>query len=363
METNTVAVSLLSGLVGTVLGSLGTLLAVYLNSRLKKNRYRLRWKRDVLARLVGNRHFLTVKWKGRSSGEPFIALNQAFVAFDASLPVLDALKKYHAELDLPGPDRNENNLVTLIKAMAKSSGVRVDGLNDFFVTHLFTPPSPEGLGDEMKMRHRNPGVMALIVIQHERAQQETDLDVRSHLMRSVQELQGMLGGTEAEECIRELTEIVRTAFLVKSCPRCHENKMALIEVSPNARSIEYACTYCGRRQRAAANNPDAQRVKWLERFIVAVLGKAWFRTVMDGYRCTFSTPEAMLPYERPTRELIPHAIRGQVWRRDNGRCVQCGSRENLQFDHIIPVSEGGATTAHNLQLLCQSCNLSKGAKI
>ena len=186
---------------------------------------------------------------------------------------------------------------------------------------------------------------------------------------------GLLGGEEkrgelegelrsrAEERIHELAEIVRTAFLVKNCSRCHENKMALIEVSPNAKSIEYACTYCRRRQRAQANSLDVQRVKSLERFVVAVLGTTWFKTVKDGYRCTFSVPEATLPYERPGRELIPDAIRGQVWRRDNGRCVQCRSKQNLQFDHIIPVAEGGATTIDNLQLLCQSCNLSKGAKI
>ena len=135
METNTVTVSLLSGLVGAVLGSLGTLLAVYLNSRLEKNRYRLQWKRDVLARLVGNRHFLTPAWIRRSSGEPYIALNQALVAFDDSPSVLAALDKFRV-------DRNNNNLVTIIKAMAKSSDVRFDGLNDVFITHPFGPPAP-----------------------------------------------------------------------------------------------------------------------------------------------------------------------------------------------------------------------------
>ena len=218
---------------------------------------------------------------------------------------------------------------------------------------------------EELMQPRKPGLMAMIVMQHERAQQETDPDVKSYLMREVQDLQKSLGNTQAlaEELIGELAEIVRTAFLVKSCPRCHENKMALIEVSPNAKSIEYACVHCGRRQRAAATSPDAARAKTLEKFIVAVLGKTWFKTLRHGYRCTFLTPEATLPYERPTRELIPEAMRAQVWRRDDGRCVQCGSRENLHIDHIVPVSKGGATSVPNLQVLCQSCNLSKGAKI
>ena len=184
-------------------------------------------------------------------------------------------------------------------------------------------------------------------------------------MRSVKKLQQMLGNTEvlAEELIAELAEIVYTAFLAKSCPRCYENNMALIEVSPNAKSIEYACIHCGRRQRAAANSPDTARAKTLQDFIVAVLGKAWFKTVRDGYRCTFSAPEPTLSYEQPPRELISEAMRSHVWRRDGGRCVQCGRRENLHIDHIVPVSKGGATSVPNLQVLCQSCNLSKGAKI
>jgi 5-methylcytosine-specific restriction endonuclease McrA len=40
-----------------------------------------------------------------------------------------------------------------------------------------------------------------------------------------------------------------------------------------------------------------------------------------------------------------------------------GSQENLEFDHIIPLSQGGANTERNLQLLCEPCNRAKGAAI
>lgn len=52
-----------------------------------------------------------------------------------------------------------------------------------------------------------------------------------------------------------------------------------------------------------------------------------------------------------------------VWNRDRGRCVKCDSNENLEFDHIIPLSKGGSNTARNIQLLCQTCNRAKGDKI
>lgn len=63
------------------------------------------------------------------------------------------------------------------------------------------------------------------------------------------------------------------------------------------------------------------------------------------------------------RAAIPSAVRREVWRRDEGKCVKCGSRANLEYDHIIPVSRGGSNTARNLELLCESCNRSKSASI
>ncbi len=63
------------------------------------------------------------------------------------------------------------------------------------------------------------------------------------------------------------------------------------------------------------------------------------------------------------REPIPEELRRQVFRRDGGRCVACGSDELLQFDHVIPVTLGGASTADNLQLLCAPCNREKGVAL
>lgn len=67
--------------------------------------------------------------------------------------------------------------------------------------------------------------------------------------------------------------------------------------------------------------------------------------------------------EQPKRPPIPREVVDAVYRRDGGRCVYCGSTENLQLDHIIPFSKGGATTLENLQLLCQKCNLEKSNHI
>lgn len=66
---------------------------------------------------------------------------------------------------------------------------------------------------------------------------------------------------------------------------------------------------------------------------------------------------------RPRRESISESVRNEVWRRDQGQCVDCGSRERLEFDHIIPFSRGGSNTARNLELRCETCNRRKGATI
>jgi len=60
---------------------------------------------------------------------------------------------------------------------------------------------------------------------------------------------------------------------------------------------------------------------------------------------------------------ISEDVRDAVWNRDGGKCVQCGSNEDLEFDHIIPFSKGGANTKRNIQLLCESCNRKKSDKI
>jgi 5-methylcytosine-specific restriction endonuclease McrA len=46
--------------------------------------------------------------------------------------------------------------------------------------------------------------------------------------------------------------------------------------------------------------------------------------------------------EGAIRQPIPEAIQVLVWNRDQGKCVKCGSKENLEFDHIIPLSKGEA---------------------
>ena len=88
--------------------------------------------------------------------------------------------------------------------------------------------------------------------------------------------------------------------------------------------------------------------------VVAVLLLVAWRVTRGGRPPT--TPAA-------GREAIPERVRHEVWRRDQGTCVDCGSRARLELDHIIPVVHGGANTVRNLEIRCEACNRFKGARI
>ena len=67
--------------------------------------------------------------------------------------------------------------------------------------------------------------------------------------------------------------------------------------------------------------------------------------------------------EGARRERIPDEVRAFVWERDEGRCVRCEADDDLQFDHVIPVSKGGSSAVDNVQVLCGDCNRRKGDSI
>jgi hypothetical protein len=66
---------------------------------------------------------------------------------------------------------------------------------------------------------------------------------------------------------------------------------------------------------------------------------------------------------QPRRDVIPREVKHAVFERDGGCCVECGSKFEIQYDHIIPVVRGGANTVANLQILCAPCNQMKGSSL
>jgi HNH endonuclease len=75
----------------------------------------------------------------------------------------------------------------------------------------------------------------------------------------------------------------------------------------------------------------------------------------------FWIPDDTAPVGERNSRYIPQDVKIAVSARDGGRCRQCGSTQELHYDHVIPWSQGGTNTVANIQLLCGPCNRRKGA--
>jgi len=46
----------------------------------------------------------------------------------------------------------------------------------------------------------------------------------------------------------------------------------------------------------------------------------------------------------------------------NSTCLYCGSTQNIQVDHVVPLAKGGRHSIGNLAPACKTCNVRKSAK-
>jgi hypothetical protein len=80
-------------------------------------------------------------------------------------------------------------------------------------------------------------------------------------------------------------------------------------------------------------------------------------------RATNRTASVTIAETRQERRRVSKEVRNAVWIRDGAACVECGSQNYLEFDHVIPVAKGGGNTVNNIQLLCRDCNGKKSDRI
>lgn len=66
---------------------------------------------------------------------------------------------------------------------------------------------------------------------------------------------------------------------------------------------------------------------------------------------------------RVERGKVSNKMRFAIYKRDNYRCRKCGRQDNLEIDHIFPISKGGKSQFDNLQTLCHTCNVAKSNTI
>lgn len=100
-----------------------------------------------------------------------------------------------------------------------------------------------------------------------------------------------------------------------------------------------------------------------EKQILDLKAKLSEKLRLDGEFVSSMSIEVLKSTKSKRTRTITQNVKDRVWNRDGGKCVQCDSNENLEFDHIIPFSKGGANTYRNIQLLCEQCNRQKSNKI
>lgn len=89
-----------------------------------------------------------------------------------------------------------------------------------------------------------------------------------------------------------------------------------------------------------------------------------FRFILEETDIDFIKNENQIRKLKTRTRLIPTEIKKEVWKRDGGKCVLCGSTDELHFDHDLPYSMGGTSIkVENVKILCARHNLQKSNKI
>jgi Zn finger protein HypA/HybF involved in hydrogenase expression len=161
------------------------------------------------------------------------------------------------------------------------------------------------------------------------------------------------------------------------CPHCHQSALVFVPILSQASPQEIFCwlkTILRRAARKMMVQLDEDAVELIAHcFQSSPMGAIGFLKILGDAGQKRVTPglvrAAVLEIlqreqkeeaqETISRQAISSEVRREVWRRDQGKCVKCGSRANLEYDHIIPVARGGGNTARNIELLCEACNRAK----
>lgn len=159
----------------------------------------------------------------------------------------------------------------------------------------------------------------------------------------------------------------------------HRNKLSLDEFCSLVRiahqigfhmPMEMLCEQVGYTKPAPVNSAD-QIAELQKRFLreAASFGHLIKKTSPEEFEEAFAEAEAddkhrwREIYERRRQfDKKRDELMVRLAERDGPLCSKCGSSDDLSVDHIQPLSKGGSDELENLQILCLSCNISKGDK-
>ena len=170
----------------------------------------------------------------------------------------------------------------------------------------------------------------------------------------------------------EMVCIIEEFFEITKCIRCNEMVFKVVKFNSQFNSFERECLSCQKRSWVISDKSINTNLIYkyydFKQLIKQIVDLCWNDPEFDESNDIFDLEVCVNTIDETistnnNRKTISTNVKKTVWNRDNGQCVECGSKENIEYDHIIPVSKGGSNTARNLQLLCEKCNRMKGAEI
>jgi len=161
-----------------------------------------------------------------------------------------------------------------------------------------------------------------------------------------------------ETARRDALRVIRS----REVARLARLRAALGELMASRQGIQEQMTALDQSQadRLSELRRKDNQLRVVEKRLVPAIAELSAKLESSALQTRDSTPARGALGERNSR-VIPQDVKITVAIRDQGKCVQCGSAEDLHYDHKIPWSRGGANTAGNIQLLCGTCNRRKGA--
>lgn len=157
-----------------------------------------------------------------------------------------------------------------------------------------------------------------------------------------------------------------------------KNKIVSKELQDKARNFEgyinqlredkfqFVCSKCFNGVILYKKPPTRQeQIEEAAKYSIVFCEKCGNKNPIDSKFCNncAHSLDLITKFVKTRSRSIPAQVRYAVYLRDEGKCVKCDSRDDIQFDHIIPFSKGGANTVENLQILCQRCNLEKSDRL
>lgn len=171
----------------------------------------------------------------------------------------------------------------------------------------------------------------------------------------------------------------------KFCYMCQQEK-PIAEFSRNTRMVDGRCRHCRAcarldYQRRRAANPERYRARsraWERRNVN--LTRKYRARYREKYREVLREKHRLYDKQNPDKALervmrrrarkkrtrIGWVSYKRIWERDRGMCYICGQRvdrKDCHFDHVIPLSKGGAHAEYNIAVTHQWCNQKKSARV